>query len=84
MTGGDFKEDSPEVYVAVTLDRIGERYGLLPSEVLQRATTLDIMVMDISISFERYKEHKQLGKTPEIPQEDLMQALQEFKDKNGN
>ena len=69
--------------MAVTLDRIGERYGLLPSEVLTRATTLDIMVMDISISFERLREQKKLGTSPEIPQEDLMGALEKFKEQHG-
>jgi hypothetical protein len=41
------------------------------------------MVMDLSISFERLKEKKLSGASPEIPQEDLAQALQKFKDKNG-
>lgn len=70
--------------MAVTLDRIGQRYGLLPSEVLNKATTLDIMVMDISISFERLKEQKQLGQAPEIKPDDLIESLQKFKVDNGN
>lgn len=79
MTGGDFKEDSPEIYVAVTLDRIGQRYGLLPSEVLSRASTLDIIAMDVSISYERMKNSRSQGQVPEMRQEDMLAALKQRK-----
>jgi hypothetical protein len=63
------------------LDRLAERYGLLPSEVLSRATTLDITVMDISLSYEKLRYDKLNGKSPEIPQEDLLEAFNKFKEK---
>ena len=70
------------MYIAVTLDRLGERYGLLPSEVLERATTLDIMVMDLSISYEHSKEKRRQGALPNIKQEKLIEGLKKFKEKN--
>jgi hypothetical protein len=65
--------------VAVTLDRIGERYGLLPSEVLARATTLDIAVMDVSISYEQMRSDKKQGKTPNMKEEDMLAILEKAK-----
>ena len=82
MTGGDFSPESPEVYTAVTLDRLGNRYGLLPSEVMTRATTLDIMVLDVALSYEKYQRNKAEGRTPEFKEDDLKAALQTFKGKH--
>ena len=65
--------------MAVTLDRIGERYGLLPSEVLARATTLDIAVMDVSISYEQMRSDKKQGKTPNMKEEDMLAILEKAK-----
>lgn len=79
MTGGDFSPESPEVYTAVTLDRLGNRYGLLPSEVMARATTLDIMVLDVSMSYEKFQADKAAGKTPDFKEEDLQAVLKTFK-----
>ena len=63
----------------MTLDRIGERYGLLPSEVLARATTLDIAVMDVSISYEQMRSDKKSGKTPNMTEEDMLKILEKAK-----
>lgn len=48
------------------LDSLGKRYGMLPSEVLNRANTLDLYVMDVSLSFENYHHKKSMnnGKDP--------------------
>lgn len=40
----------------LTLDNMAERYSLLPSEVLARADTLDLEIIDISAKFSHYKE----------------------------
>lgn len=42
----------------LTLDTIGERYGMLPSEVLSRGSTLDIYVMDVALSYHDYQRKK--------------------------
>lgn len=50
------------------LDSLATRYGLLPSEVLHRADTLDVMVMDVAISYQQYQSQRQeRGGTPVAP-----------------
>jgi hypothetical protein len=41
--------------MAVTLDRMAQRYGKLPSEVLERATVLDFRIMDVADSYLNYQ-----------------------------
>lgn len=40
----------------LTVDNMAERYSMLPSEVLVRADTLDLEILDISAKFSHYKE----------------------------
>ena len=61
--------------MAVTLDTLGQRYSLLPSELLSRATTFDLEIADIAISYENYKRNKANGKTPEISQDQLQKII---------
>ena len=62
------------------MDRLGERYGLLPSEVLERATTLDITVMDISLSYEQSRRDRAEGKPAQINSDDFADKLKKFKE----
>lgn len=53
------------------LDGLAQRYGLLPSEVLARADTLDVLVMDIAQSYRNWLEQQrasQPGAAPAAPQ----------------
>ena len=57
----------------VLLDRMGERYGKLPSEIIADATTFDMVVMDISLSVEKYwRERDQPGFIPPVSEEELL------------
>jgi hypothetical protein len=66
----------------MTIDTIGERYGLLPSEVLRRATTLDLLIVDTAIGY-RNSLHDRANKkvNPPAPesysQEHLLEILEE-------
>ena len=62
----------------IMLDRLAQRYGCLPSEVLQRADTLDIYVLNVSAKWENHQsEHSQSGKVPPlVPQQKLEEMLQ--------
>lgn len=42
----------------ITVGRMAERYGLLPSEVAARATTYDIMITDVLASYTQYEQQK--------------------------
>ena len=48
------------------LDSLGERYGMLPSEVLTRGSTLDLWVFDIAISYRSYKQAQKSGNQEEL------------------
>lgn len=59
------------------IDTLSERYGLLPSEVMSRATTFDVFIADSAISYRNLVQERQLNgdKPPEYDQEDLLEAL---------
>ncbi len=51
------------------IDTIGKRYGLLPSEVIVRADSFDLFIMDAALSFEQY--HNQRSETGKAPVPDF-------------
>ena len=73
----------------LTLDNLAERYKMLPSEALDRATTFDLYVLDVSSRWVKYQhelaDNKSKGLGPPAPrlsQEQLramMQRAQETK-----
>lgn len=50
------------------IDSLGKRYGLLPSEILQRGNTFDLYIMDCALTFERF-HIKKAENNNQIPQE---------------
>jgi len=50
----------------LTIDSLGKRYGMLPSEVLERSNTFDLYIMDMALTFENYHHKKSMnnGKDP--------------------
>lgn len=40
------------------IDMMAKRYGLLPTEVLERATTFDMVIMDMTMTYEHYLKNK--------------------------
>lgn len=45
----------------LTIDSLGKRYGMLPSEVLERSNTFDLYIMDASLSFENFHHRKSMN-----------------------
>jgi hypothetical protein len=43
------------------IDSLGKRYGMLPSEILSRANTFDLYIMDASLTFENYHHKKAMN-----------------------
>tara|TARA_R110002012_G_scaffold316600_1_gene531750 strand:+ start:379 stop:588 length:210 start_codon:yes stop_codon:yes gene_type:complete len=62
------------------LDALGERYGLLPSEVLGKANTFDLNVYDITTKYHNKQQRKQAG-TYDINEEYTQEELQSIMDK---
>ena len=55
---------------------MGERYSMLPSEVLARATTLDLYVMDAALSYRDHQQKKSNNEIPEYDTADLVAAME--------
>ena len=68
---------------------MSERYSLLPTHILRDATTLDMVVFDVAMTYRHHQrqkaESKQEGK-PDIPpvsQSDLEEIMRKHKEKYG-
>jgi hypothetical protein len=69
--------------MVLTLDTIGERYGMLPSEVLSRGSTLDIYVMDVALSYHEYQRKKSEKKVDsDMFEPDQLKAMMDRVKKN--
>jgi hypothetical protein len=75
-------EGSRELSLILTLDALGERYGMLPSEVISRSNTLDIYVMDAAISYRNHLQDKANGKVGNGG-EDLAELMAKVKSQAG-
>jgi hypothetical protein len=68
------------------IDALGERYGKLPSEVLDMASTFDLQVYDIAVSYRNWLEKKATTKDPNelYDPKDLNRMMNDFKEsRNG-
>ena len=56
---------------------IAKTYGMLPSQVIDNATTYDLMIADVMSSWEEYQYNKAMGKStiPEYSTEELLSML---------
>ena len=46
----------------IMIGRMAEKFGMLPSEVAERATTYDIMINDVLAAYDNYQQQKANGK----------------------
>ena len=63
----------------IAIGHLAKTYGLLPSEVLVRGTTFDLMVMDVCAVWERHQQNP--TDASNFKQEDLAKIME--KAKNG-
>lgn len=59
----------------MAIDAMSSRYGVLPSEIMSRASTFDLFIYDSAVSYIQYAQDKANGKSPEYKQEDLLEIL---------
>ena len=60
--------------MVLMLDQMSKRYGLLPSETITRASTFDMVVMDMAMTYEQHQHEKsQPGYVPDVPVETLIE-----------
>jgi hypothetical protein len=43
------------------IDGLGKRYGLLPSQVLAKADTFDLYILDAALTFDNYHHKKAMN-----------------------
>jgi hypothetical protein len=67
-----------EMSMLLSIDALGKRYSLLPSEVMSKASTFDLVVLDAAIGYEVYLQNRAEGKkeTPKLSQEVMMAAME--------
>lgn len=70
--------DGIEMSMLLSIDALGKRYSLLPSEVMSKASTFDLVVLDAAIGYEVYLQKRAEGKkeTPKLSQEVMMAAME--------
>jgi len=52
---------------------MGQRYGMLPSRIIEQASTFDLVIMDMAKTFEIHQQQKsQPGYVPDVSVEDLL------------
>jgi hypothetical protein len=68
------------------LDALGERYGKLPSELLESASTFDLQIYDIAVSYRNWLEKKATTKDPNelYDPNDLDKMMKQFKESRAN
>jgi hypothetical protein len=49
------------------LDSLATRYHLLPSQVLRQADSLDLMVYDVAVSYDRYQREQAQRRESGLP-----------------
>ena len=74
-----------EMSMILSIDALGKRYSLLPSEVMEKASTFDLVVLDAALGYQNYIQDKADGKkaTPKLSQEEMMAAMERVR-KDGN
>ena len=68
------------------VDTLSERYGILPSEVMNRATTFDVFVADTAIGYRNAVQERAMNgdkkPAPQYKQSDLQNMLDKVRAKS--
>jgi hypothetical protein len=69
------------------IDTLGERYGVLPSEMIRRANTFDVFVADTAIGFRNMQQDRAMNSGKPIDpgtyqQEELLQMVKDSRGKS--
>ena len=74
--------------LTLTIDSVCKRYGLMPSEFLNRGNSLDLYVADIAQQFETYVHNKHMNKntpsapeTPQLSESEMTAMLERVRNK---
>ena len=57
----------------LSLDQLGQRYGMLPSKVIQEASTFDLVIMDMALTYERHiQDSSKKDYVPDVSVDELL------------
>lgn len=62
----------------VCIDAMAKRYSLLPSEVLERASTFDLVILDATLGYEQFITNKDSKKPVSLSPDQLAQVKEQF------
>lgn len=64
---------------------MARRYGTLPSHLLRKADSFDLMVFDVAIACEQLQKHKSQGTVDQsmYDQKELQELMKKTKERNG-
>lgn len=65
--------------MALMLDALGERYGMLPSQLLDHANTFDLWVYDVAVSWINSQQDRADGKPPKYDMAELQKRMESVK-----
>lgn len=64
----------------LSLDMLGKRYGKLPSEIVNQASTFDLVIMDASLGYQaEMQKRSDPNYQPEYSVEDLIKIKERVK-----
>lgn len=67
----------------MAIDALAERYGQLPSQIVQTATTFDLFIYNAAHDYRILQQRRANGEPEEIPLEELIKKREEYyADKN--
>lgn len=75
------------------IDWVSRRYGVLPSDLLNRGDSFDMMVAEIGQKWDNYQQQKHLNKqkglgtappAPELTQSQMLAMINKVKGQNAN
>tara|TARA_R110000803_G_scaffold83934_1_gene150047 strand:+ start:3470 stop:3655 length:186 start_codon:yes stop_codon:yes gene_type:complete len=60
---------------------MAEHYGMLPTQLLREASTVDLVIFDTALSWKNYQQQKQKGGVPKnsVSQNDLQRRMDKVK-----
>jgi len=66
------------------IDAMAERYSMLPTDIMDRATTFDLFVYDTVVGYKNAKMREEQGvkETPAVSEEKMLQAYEKMRIRN--
>lgn len=66
------------------IDAMAERYSMLPTDIMDRATTFDLFVYDTVVGYKnaKIKEEQGVKEAPDVSEEKMLQAYEKMRMRN--